>query len=91
MPTGGSSGEYQALYTAYSSNGTNFKNALRTPLSGYFYNGYARDQGSEGYFWSSTYYSSYSNMQYLDVTSSYVGPQNGYSRVNGISVRCVLQ
>jgi uncharacterized protein (TIGR02145 family) len=89
MPTGGPSGEYQALYTAYSSNATNFKNALRTPLSGNFYNGSANYQGSDGYFWSSTYYYS-SGMYGLYVVSSDVYPQDINSRYYGFSVRCVL-
>ena len=89
MPTNGSSGEHQALYTAYNSNATNFRNALSTPLSGYFYNGSVRDQGSYGYFWSSTR-SSGSNMYYLDVYSSGVRPQVSSSRSYGRSVRCLL-
>ena len=92
MPTGGSSGEYNALYTnsAIGSNATNFKNALSTPLSGLFRNGSASYQGSYGYFWSSTRSSNYL-MYYLSVDSSNVyPPYNGY-RNNGSSVRCVLK
>ena len=90
MPTGGSSGEYQSLYAAYSSNATNFKNALRTPFSGYFLYGRAYDQGSNGYFWSSTYGSSVT-MYTLHVNSSRVFPQDYGSRYYGHSVRCILQ
>ena len=54
MPTGGSSGEYQALYTAYSSDKASLQNALSTPLSGYFENSSAHSQGSYVRFWSST-------------------------------------
>ena len=90
MPTGSSSGEYQALYTAYSSNVTNFLNALSTPLSGYFYDGSARYQGSDGYFWSSTYNGG--NFTYdLYVTSSNVFPADSYSRDRGLSLRCLLR
>ena len=90
MPTGGSGGEYEALYTAYSSNATNFRNALSTPLSGYFSNSSANHQGSCGYFWSSTYsYSSY--MYYLDVSSSDVDPKYDDYRYSGDSVRCLLK
>ncbi len=89
MPTGGSSGEYQALYTAYSSDKANFVNALKTPLSGTFNNGSAHYQGSDGYFWSSTYRSA-ANMHLLYVSSSYISPQDNGSRLSGSSVRCLF-
>ena len=90
MPTGGSSGEYQALYKAYSSNATNFKTALSTPLSGGFYNGSAIIQGSYGYFWSSTRGND-DGMYSLYVDSSNVVPRNYGSRLSGFSVRCLLR
>jgi hypothetical protein len=89
MPTGGSSGEYQALYTAYSSNVTNFQNALSTTLSGGFYSGSARGQGSVVYFWSATCYNS-SYMYRLYADSSSVNPQGSSNRSYGTSVRCVF-
>ncbi len=89
MPTDGSSGEYQALYAAYSSNKANFVNALKTPLSGTFNNGSAHYQGSDGYFWSSTYRSA-ANMHLLYVSSSYISPQDNGSRLSGSSVRCLF-
>ena len=97
MPTGGANtvttdgkGEYQALYTAYSSNATDFRNALSTPLSGYFYSGSAYDQGSLGLFWSSTR-SSGGDMCSLYVDSFNLIPQNDDYRDLGDSVRCLLQ
>ncbi len=90
LPTGGSSGEFQALYTAYSSSASAMALALRTPLSGRFYDGQARDQGSLGYFWSSTYRSA-SGMYDLYVDASGVDPQDPYYRFYGFSVRCVKQ
>lgn len=95
MPTGGSSGEYKALYTAYSSNAANFMNAFRSVLSGGGYSG-TDSMGTSGLFWSSTYKNS-SDMYYL-VTSSY-GSNSNYvypdsssnSRNYGYSVRCVLK
>ncbi|MBQ8156428.1 hypothetical protein IJ101_01430, partial [Candidatus Saccharibacteria bacterium] len=90
MPTGGSSGEHQAIYAAYSSNATNFRNALSTPLSGYFVGGSASYQGTTGYFWSSTRYDSF-NIYRLLVYSSNVYPQSYGNRGYGISVRCLLQ
>lgn len=88
LPTGGSSGEFQALYTTYSSNYNNFVDALSTPLSGVFRYGKAYYQGSYGYFWSSTRSNS-PNMYYLYMGSSSVNPQNGGNRYNGYSVRCL--
>ena len=89
MPTGASSGEYQALYTAYSSDATSFRNALSTPLSGYFSDGSARSQGSYGRFWSSTYDNG-NNMYSLNVDSSDVYPTSSSTRYRGYSLRCIL-
>ena len=88
LPTGGASGQYQALYTAYSSNVANFKAALSTPLSGYFVSGTAYLQGTLGYFWSSAR-SNGGNMYALNVNASAVNPQDNNGRVYGVSVRCV--
>lgn len=90
MPTGGASGEYQALFAAYSSNVANFQSALSTPLSGSFISGTTINQGTYGRFWSSTR-SNGSNMYGLGVASSAVAPQDHYARSNGFSVRCVLR
>ena len=90
MPTGGSSGEYNTLYTTgYSSDATNFKTALSTPLSGGFGNGSAVGQGSLGIFWSSTY-TSINDMYYLYVLPSSVLPTNSSNRSYGDSLRCLL-
>ena len=89
MPTGGFSSEYQALYTAYSSDATNFRNALSTPLSGNFYNGSANDQGTNGNFWSSTRNGN-DRMYNLYVNSSDVSPEGGNLRDRGFSMRCLL-
>ncbi len=89
MPTGNSSGEYGALYTAYSSDATSFRNALSTPLSGNFNIGSAFDQGSSGRFWSSTYNSG-NNMYNLRVNSSDVYPPGRSNRLSGYSLRCLL-
>ncbi|MBQ3445789.1 hypothetical protein IJG29_03670, partial [Candidatus Saccharibacteria bacterium] len=90
MPTGGTDGEYQALYTAYSSNSTNFQTALRTPLSGYFVNGSAYDQGSYGLFWSSTRRDG-NDVYRLSVDASSAYPQYSNWRLYGTSVRCLLK
>ena len=90
MPTGGASGEYQALFAAYSSNVANFQAALSTPLSGNFYSGTANYQGTYGSFWSSTYYISV-DMYNLLVYSSLVYPQYDSYRYEGSSVRCIAK
>ena len=90
MPTSGASGEYQALFAAYSSNYTNFQTALRTPLSGSFGNESAGGQGNNGYFLSSTRSDSRS-MYFLNVYISGVNPQYGDNRRYGLSVRCLLK
>ena len=88
LPTGGSSGEFQALYTTYSSNYNDFVDALSTPLSGTFSYGKAYNQGNYGFFWSST--RNYTTHMYnLYVNSSSVNPQNSGYRYTGLSVRCI--
>ena len=100
MPTGDSSGEYQALATAvtgstaYQLSGDDaisYKTALSAPLSGWFMYGKAESQDSLGRFWSSTRRNgSNYNMQILFFTSSNVNPQNYDYRNYGQSVRCLL-
>ncbi len=90
MPTGGSSGEYLALYTAYSSDDTNFRNALSTPLSGdIFSSSDVEDQGTIGNFWSSTR-SVNAGMNRLFVVADDIGPTLNASRYAGFSMRCLL-
>ena len=104
IPKGGSSGEYNALYTnsAIGSDPTKYRTALSTPLSGTFDNGSvdsgsARYQGSYGYFWSSTRMSNnsssnaYFNMHGLFVDSSNVYPTSTLDRKYAYSVRCILK
>lgn len=90
MPTTGNSGEYQTLYsnTNYNPN-DKYREALRLPLSGYFYNGSARNQGSDGHWWSSTRYGSI-HMYFLLAYTSSIDPFNSNGRDRGLSVRCVL-
>ena len=90
MPTGNTSGEYQALYDNASYNTfDNYRTALHLPLSGYFYDGSADGQGSYNSFWSSTRYGNYSMLNlHLDPGSVYPASYNG--RDYGGSVRCVL-
>jgi len=90
MPTSTENGEYQALYSAYSSNYTDFRRALSTPLSGYYGNGSAHSQGELGYFWSSTWDYTYT-MGGLDMDTSNINPSGGSFRELGFSVRCIAK
>ena len=54
LPSGFAPNEFQALRNQYSSDGA-FALALRTPLSGHFYNGSDNYRGYAGNFWTSTY------------------------------------
>ena len=91
MPTNGTTGEYYALAQKYGSIATETNSLqynLSTPLSGYYYGSSADNQGSYGYWWSSTY--SYSNGMYdLYVYPTYVGRSNSSNRY-GLSVRCLV-
>ena len=94
MPTGGSEGEYLAVAGTYANNSSNglgdaLKNALSTPLSGYYYSSSAYLQGSYGYFWSSTYRDGHS-MYYLRVSQSDILPTNNGTRSLGYSIRCII-
>ncbi len=99
LPIGGATGEFQYLCNAYkgsacenpdtSTGALSMRNALSTPLSGFFNDGVAKRQGGYATFWSSTRYSGSSTYN-LRVYSDSVYPQNGNGRYNGFSVRCVL-
>ena len=59
------------------------------PLSGYFNNGSANNQGSNGNWWSSTRNND-NNMYNLNANTSNINPSNNNNRNNGNSVRCVM-
>ena len=86
-------GEYNTLYSAYSnaspSQYTAFRTAFHLPLSGYYNNGSANNQGSNGNFWSVTRNNN-NNMYNLNANTSNINPSNNNNRNNGNSVRCVL-
>ena len=101
MPTGGNSGEYQALCTTLnggtactnetSSPGTSTNSLqynLDLPLSGYFHNSSQSYVASVGYWWSSTYASG-ASMYDIRVNSSQVWPMYNSLRSNGFTIRCL--
>ena len=99
LPTSGSyntttgGGEYQNLYNKYSGatggQAVAFRNALSTPLSGFYSGSQSSNLGTYGLFWSSTWRST-NSMYSLNVSSSNVYPSNSYNRNGGSSIRCIL-
>ena len=94
LPTGGSSGEFQSLYTHYNSNAL-----MRAPiansgaafaLSGGFGGGSPLNQGTAGGYWASTR-SNDTGMYSLYLNASNVGAANPFSRNNGNAIRCILK
>ena len=91
LPTS-NGGEFTALNTAINGGSTTTDAGLiGTPWlaqrggswSSGFYN-----QGSNGYYWSSTQYSA-TSAYFLLFNSTFVGPANNNSKYNGFAVRCV--
>ena len=91
LPTGGSGGELQTLYNNYNSAALMMGVPAFFVLSGYRSNNRTNNQGSGGYFWSSTA-ANYLYAYGLYLNSSDVHPaSHGGSRFNGYTVRCVAQ
>ena len=96
LPTGGSSGEFQALYAKYNSNAlmraSIANGGAAFALAGLFGNSTPpANQGSYGYYWSSTRYEHNNTYMYgLSFDTSNVYPVNGGSRSYGGAIRCVL-
>ena len=94
LPTGGSSGEFQALYAEYNSNAlmrASIENSgAAFALAGLFSNAAPAIQGSVGVYWSSTRYND-TSMYVLDLNTSNVSPANSYRRGIGYAIRCVLK
>ena len=85
----------QAVYDVWtalwgwSSDWTNFWIALKLPFNGYRYfsNAGVGNQGTRGYYWSSSRYDA-SNAYSLSLSSTSLNPQNNNSRAFGFAVRC---
>lgn len=94
LPTGGSSGEFKALYSQYNSNAlmrASIENSgAAFALAGYFSDAAPADQGSYGIYWSSTRGNG-ANMYVLFLNTSIVGPAYGNNRNSGYAIRCVLE
>lgn len=90
LPTGGSSGEFQALYNKYSSVSAMMGDPAFV-LSGGRFGSNTRSQGSGGYYWSSTAANSAYSVYHLGLSSSGVLPANTNTKYNGFTLRCVAK
>ena len=92
LPIGGSSGEFQALYTQYNSNAlmraSMADSGAAFTLSGGFSSGNPSSSGSSGRYLSSAWYSN-NSIYALTLTTSGVTPGNSLGRGGGGSIRCV--
>ncbi|MBQ9402976.1 IPT/TIG domain-containing protein [Candidatus Saccharibacteria bacterium] len=94
LPKGGSSGDFQYLYNAYNSYANMVTNTSgpKFVLAGDRYGGSTYNQGTYGYYWSRTAYSSsYAYDLYLSSSNSTVYPASGYYKYYGFSVRCIAE
>ena len=94
IPTGGPNGEYQALYDNYdttqiATDSNSLQYSLSTPMSGYFSGNSQGYLGTNGSFWSATFYDGY-RMYILGVNPNASGTQSAPYRATGRSVRCIL-
>jgi uncharacterized protein (TIGR02145 family) len=94
LPTGGSSGEFQALYNLTNYNSFDKMQAPITnggaafALTGYYNGTKTSYQGSQGYYWSSTRTND-TNMFSLRLHSSNLSPTYYNVRSYGYAVRCI--
>ena len=94
LPTGGSSGEFKALYNQYNTSAklrqsiTNSGPAFA--LTGYFSNDVPKMQGSSGSYWSSTRADD-TDMRVMAIWSSSVLSTNANYRNNGNPIRCIAK
>lgn len=102
LPTGGSGGQFQALFTAYGSSATNLlvnptslkeNTAGQAPgllLGGSYGSGGASNIGSYGYYWSRTAPSAQNGYSLALSTSSFL-PTTNSGKYLGYAVRCLLR
>ena len=91
LPTSGNSNsEFQTLYNNYNSSSALRSNPVDLTLSGSVSSSSRRNQGSSGYYWSSTVYSSDYTRE-LSLTASNVVPSNYFFKYYGFSVRCIAR
>ena len=89
--SGNNNSDFQTLYNNYNSSSALRSSPVNLTLSGYAGSSSMYNQGSLGYYWSSTVYSS-SYAYFLSLNSSdVVYPSNHYLKYYGFSVRCVAR
>ena len=90
LPTGGNSGEFQALYNNYNSPLALRSSPVNLTLSGRVSSSSRDYQGSSGYYWSSTVYSD-EDAYVLYLHTSVFYPAYHLERRLGLSVRCIAR
>ena len=92
LPTGGNSNsDFKTLYNNYNSSSALRLAPMNLALSGSASSSSMSNQGSLGWYWSSTVYGS-NDAYNLALSSSSVYPSNDLnSKLNGFSVRCVAR
>ena len=91
LPTSGNgNSDFNILYNNYNSSSALRSAPMNLTLSGYASSSSMYDQGSGGYYWSSTVYS-FSNAYSLYLNSSGVTPSDYSTKFYGFSVRCVAR
>jgi len=82
--------DFRFFYTKYSSSSALRSSPVNLTLSGRVYSSSRDDQGSDGYYWSSTVYSNnYAYRLYLN--TSHINPVDLSNKYYGFSVRCVAR
>jgi uncharacterized protein (TIGR02145 family) len=90
MPTGGNGGEYSVLRSMYNNDNNRYRAALSLSLTGYFNDGFAYGQGTNGLFSSATRNDD-GSMFNVGFSASTINLLDTSSRGYGTSVRCVLE
>lgn len=94
LPTSRTSGgDYNTLYSAYSSNDTNFRNAFSATLAGEVSDQGVGSEGGMGYYWSSSNNEQHGTimMNGLIVYDNQVIPHEEADRAVGLTIRCMLK
>ena len=89
LPTSGNSNsEFQTLYNNYNSSSFLRSNPVNLTTSGFVNSSSRNNQGSYGYYWSSTVRSSV-NAYDLALGASHVDPVDHTNKYYGFSIRCI--
>ena len=91
LPTGGNNGEFKTLHSNYPSSSALRSSPVNFILSGNAANSSRNYQGSNGYYWSSTVYSSYNPYSLYLNASSVLPANNSLDKYYGFPVRCIAE